>query len=531
VNQSLEVIDKMVGKRGGNYGLMGIVDMVMDQVRVLASYSGFADAAKVFTDTLSGVTGIITAMTPPPEYFSAQTDFINILDPTIGRSLSETVKGYMQVMTSQMDTIIGQIKKTIEFFAKIEVPDVKRAQTVSGLLNSIVSLMKAIMPDPNAVKAFSNITEDKGGIFTTAKKWQTLNVSGMTNFMESYSKRLQELVPVLSSGIITALVNATRDIKEERFKQIHGIGDTFKVIVDLLNAVGSISKSGDIRVENVQPGAVINIVKQAPVLSTMLTEVSSVLPALMGSMKAVVMSVPGDKKFAKDIESTKTLFGLLGDIVKMAQSMDEVTKAQAGVVGSGANSLINAVKQVGDFFTGIVMGDVLGGITFNIGILSGVITNLNGVLNTSVLADIKKAGTNIVTYAKDMTKIGSSFSSRGVTMALTAINEMITQANALNESLGKLPDLKLDAKLRTLATGMGLGGKFNYQIKSKEVVLNVTFNVEMNAADLEKSLILREKSVIRNRLNFATNEAPGKEAMESLPATPTNFAYAPAVAK
>jgi hypothetical protein len=148
-----------------------------------------------------------------------------------------------------------------------------------------------------------------------------------------------------------------------------------------------------------------------------------------------------------------------------------------------------------------------------------------------VLADIKKAGTNIVTYAKDMTKIGSSFSSRGVTMALTAINEMITQANALNESLGKLPDLKLDAKLRTLATGMGLGGKFNYQIKSKEVVLNVTFNVEMNAADMEKSLILREKSVIRNRLNFATNEAPGKEATESLPATPTNFAYAPAVAK
>jgi hypothetical protein len=98
--------------------------------------------------------------------------------------------------------------------------------------------------------------------------------------------------------------------------------------------------------------------------------------------------------------------------------------------------------------------------------------------------------------------------------------------------MGSLPDLKLNAKLKTLASGLGIGGKFNYQVKSKDVIINVNLQVEMNAADLEKSLVLREKSVIRNRLNFATGPGTaGKESTDVLPNSPSGVYAFPATAK
>jgi len=106
----------------------------------------------------------------------------------------------------------------------------------------------------------------------------------------------------------------------------------------------------------------------------------------------------------------------------------------------------------------------------------------------------------------------------GLRQALLAISEMASKANELNESLGRLPGIKLDAKLKTLANSMGIGGKFNYQIKNPGVTIDISMNVNINAADMEKALVLRDKSIIRERLNFATgNGTAGKEASPSLP--------------
>ena len=116
----------------------------------------------------------------------------------------------------------------------------------------------------------------------------------------------------------------------------------------------------------------------------------------------------------------------------------------------------------------------------------------------------------------------------GIKQALLAVNDMVESANKLNAAMGSLPDLKLDAKLKAYANGVGLGGKFNYQIKNKDVVINVNMSVTMNADELEKALVLREKSIIRSRLNFATDESTHDKSTVSLPATPGPVVIPPA---
>lgn len=131
------------------------------------------------------------------------------------------------------------------------------------------------------------------------------------------------------------------------------------------------------------------------------------------------------------------------------------------------------------------------------------------------MAEITKA----VTAATDAAQvIAHNIEQGGIKQALLAISDMVSKVNQLNESLGRLSEIKLDAKLKTIATGLGIGGKFNYQIKNPGVEINIAMNVNINAADMEKALVLRDKSIIRERLNFATgNGTAGKEATPSLP--------------
>ena len=114
----------------------------------------------------------------------------------------------------------------------------------------------------------------------------------------------------------------------------------------------------------------------------------------------------------------------------------------------------------------------------------------------------------------------NSLKTGGVIPALEAINKMYKQVNELNEALGKPSSINIKAKLGELATAVGLGGKASYTINpSRNVEITVNMHVEVNAADMERALIMRETSVIRNRLNWAT-ENPSTAAQPSIPGSP-----------
>ena len=205
------------------------------------------------------------------------------------------------------------------------------------------------------------------------------------------------------------------------------------------------------------------------------------------------------------------------ELVAFAKAGPQITNLK-----SAFTSLNELMGQVSDFSKRTV--DVSKGFNPDVVFVASVALNhtietvrkMGTSFTAPVLADIALAAIHAKAFGDSLTV----FSNSGVAamvQGLKAISDMVNNANKLNEAMGSLPDLKLDAKLKSFATGIGLGGKFNYQIKNKDVVMNVSFTVTMNADDLEKSMVLREKSIIRDRLNFATSEENHDKSTSPLP--------------
>ena len=94
---------------------------------------------------------------------------------------------------------------------------------------------------------------------------------------------------------------------------------------------------------------------------------------------------------------------------------------------------------------------------------------------------------------------------------------MVKQANDLNNALassGNVIDIK--AKLERVAGALSLGGKTSYSVNAgKNVEITVNLAVEINAADIEKAIIMRESSQIRKRLDWATFDHVGKKTTQN----------------
>lgn len=107
----------------------------------------------------------------------------------------------------------------------------------------------------------------------------------------------------------------------------------------------------------------------------------------------------------------------------------------------------------------------------------------------------------------------------GVKTALDSIKDVVAMVQKLDEALAVAPTVDVAAKLERLASASGLGTKASYQVKSKEVVINLNLNITMDVDKVEKVMIMRKESIIRDRLNFATVSNPGSQASQEIPET------------
>jgi len=121
--------------------------------------------------------------------------------------------------------------------------------------------------------------------------------------------------------------------------------------------------------------------------------------------------------------------------------------------------------------------------------------------------------TDITKTIKGDSRVGS-----GIHGALAAVSEMTKQANALNAALGSSNNvIDLSTKLQRVADGVGLGNKMSYTVNpAQQVQITVNLAVEINAADLEKAIIMRESSHIKKRLDWATFDHVGQKTSQNV---------------
>lgn len=110
-------------------------------------------------------------------------------------------------------------------------------------------------------------------------------------------------------------------------------------------------------------------------------------------------------------------------------------------------------------------------------------------------------------FAKQLQSTVKEIKQAGLAPALKAVQDMIDQVNNMDSALadGKLNTINVKTRLKQIASNVGLGSKAQYTIQSKPVNITLNLQVHLNAEDMEKAIIMRASSIIRNRLNFATS--------------------------
>lgn len=127
---------------------------------------------------------------------------------------------------------------------------------------------------------------------------------------------------------------------------------------------------------------------------------------------------------------------------------------------------------------------------------------------STTVAGMTDALASVSAFAPAAKKAADSIKKDSTKAALDAVQDMVKVANDLDSALsdGSLNKIDVKTKLQNVARAVGLGGKATYTVNpSKEVQITVNLHVTMDAGEVERVIIERSQSIIRDRINFATN--------------------------
>lgn len=215
------------------------------------------------------------------------------------------------------------------------------------------------------------------------------------------------------------------------------------------------------------------------------------------------------------LESIKALFAVISDVGILSS---KATGAVKTINTEELNRSFASLKTLGDT---IVVGLVDPKFVSKMQIASTYAQSIQ-VNSTAVTNSLSATFTGLTSVSKMAKDFTNEIKSGGIQKSLQAVDAMVKVANDLNTALsnGAINKIDIKAKLGQVAKAVGLGGSASYTVNpSKEVVITVNMTVTMNAGEVERVILQREGSVLRDRLNFATGN-PDSKATSEIPNSP-----------
>ena len=215
--------------------------------------------------------------------------------------------------------------------------------------------------------------------------------------------------------------------------------------------------------------------------------------------------------------------------------------------------VVEAAKRLTSLITADAQKTALDSVTR----VTGLLTSLTGLGEAGQLVVEKKLKEKIEGFNGAASDIASKLSElprslKSITDGLTGdtfknipvqavqksiedFKKIIATIQQVDDALTNAPKVNLSARLGQVAGQLGIGSSGVYTVKSKEVVINMTLNVTMDAGAVENAIITNKKSIIRDRINFFADNTtytgadvtPEKGRLYSNvpPTAPHNFDY------
>lgn len=340
-----------------------------------------------------------------------------------------------------------------------------------------------------------------------------------------------------------------------------------KLITDLINALAS--AVGGHKIEGKIDNATVKSISAAvPGIRALLDAIKKEAGPLVEAIVTIVKAVPTDVKFKEGLDVGQKLFEFISNMTKTTSVLD----IQESMPGAGAiNTLLIRMKDLGSFLGGLTanwtdagantlaiivsginkmsesfpkgfaakaetvkktfeaitaisgaIADPFKGVHENSGIAINImltrfhdLSSMIGGMTANWVAGGENTVATLVSNVDKFVENASKIARQPLAMAVKNFVEVIKEIQKLDDALSKGPKVDISTKMEKLAGSLGLGSKGIYTVQSKEVVINVAFNISMDVDRVEQVLISRHNSIIRDRINFAIEKGGQQDAAAS----------------
>jgi flagellin-specific chaperone FliS len=499
VSEALNALTEEVdGTVGAKSSIIGIVEAVKNIDKNIGSKDTVGSAQRVseffthirgLTDALSGMQGLVEFID-----LEGKTNAINVVENI------QKIQQFLEALTSGgSDSTLGKIARHISdlnsflpevtvtenvsnFFSKIEEiarklkniigTSIDVSSVTNALLsfNSALGAISAILPDTGvAIKELNRVlTEVPRGGFSKLKELGTL-AGNLKTFTDHFSALRGSLATI--SRVSKSFEGEDGISRENIFKSISGISD----IINFLFSGGNITE------------------KTWFGLSSTTRNVNSPLEGLNKNVEGLF----GDKKRGegKDWKGGVTKYsGLAEGLESLNKFLTKISESISG--SSGNNGIVDNLRVISRFFNDIHPDSNIG----------KSIKEFNVVALERFLESITKFPLVTDQHFERIKKFGGFAESGKIRAHLSAISELIDNSN---EIASKLPQIgesaeKFNTIIPSIAQKMKVGGE--YEIGSTTVIINVKVDVSIKASAVEQIVLSDSRSLVRDRLNFATLE-------------------------
>jgi hypothetical protein len=423
-----------------------------------------------------------------------------------------------------MSGLIEGVKKLVSGMPTGTNADVFEKQV--KLVVSLFSLLKSIPELAKAVKELDQVPGAKEGDLPKTVKF---NLAGA---ISRIAEVLNFMVVGTNGGYLPPLMASVRDVYKYLTQRSGGTTlskvaevvtaffENLKKLSESLSALGEFGKGKEAeKGKPPEPGIYLSVRASLSILENVLKNaVTPYLPGIKGS----IMTIDGVLGNFDTTKAVGKLTGLVTSLSSLGNTFDEligVNIPQGALITGKFSEISQALGSIASGFGKTPEGFV--------GPVQGVnLSQVETALANVEMTKLKSISTNFFDLSLYLSQIKAgfenvtgTFNTAGIGTALTGLTDVVDKVNALNSQLNEINagKVQIRAGLQTLARGLGIGGsKTEVRLANRDVVINLDIQVEMDAGEVEKAMLYRSKSIIRDRLNFATQN-PGLTGMQGLP--------------
>jgi hypothetical protein len=392
----------------------------------------------------------------------------------------------------------------------------KKVKTVVGLFN----LLKAVPELAAAVRSLDETKDSKGNI--VIKEFDMGDaILRITQIMGSMIEgpnggylpplmnKVEKVYDFLTKGRSTSLSKITGKLTTF-FENLKKLSDSFTGLRDF--------------------GAKINTVKaDEPTFQEGLSSGMSALDVILGK---------GNGGIGQSVENIVGHIDSLGDSLGKTNStkmMERLAKFSESLANA-ASSIESIIKIDTAGFSGAPekfssIALALGGLTKGfvgedgknqLSELTTALKNIDYATLNSAISDFDKLAGSLVKVQRSFAKVESAMSKGVAQGTMDAVTNLVRSINSMNEALApdQLGTVNIKTRLKSLAENMGVGGKNDLVIKNKQLQINLEVHVEMLASELERAILIRKKSIIRDYINLLAGGEQGGEKTKVASAIP-----------